>query len=216
MSRKLIFLDIDGTLTVAGENTPPDSALEAIRRTQEKGNLVFLASGRNRGMLSPLLKYGFDGFIGCGGGIVQVGNEMIFDCPMTSEQRDEIMEVLKRHGVFRTIESKDVTYGDENLGDMLNSTSGENSEIERWRKALSSELGIRPMSEYDGREIYKVVIMCTSAEQLEEAREKFEKDFVFAIQDVAAHNCLNGDLVNRAFDKGQAIIRVCEISWDPG
>ena len=35
---KLIFLDIDGTLTVAGENTPPDSALKAIRKAQEAGS----------------------------------------------------------------------------------------------------------------------------------------------------------------------------------
>ncbi|MBQ0065620.1 MAG: HAD hydrolase family protein, partial [Firmicutes bacterium] len=63
MEKKLIFLDIDGTLTVAGENVPPQSALEAIKKTQEKGNLVFLCTGRNLGMLSPLLKYGFDGVI---------------------------------------------------------------------------------------------------------------------------------------------------------
>ena len=210
MSKKLIFVDIDGTLTVAGENVPPASALEAIKKTQEKGNMVFLCTGRNLGMLSPLLKYGFDGVVGCGGGLVQVGDETIYDCPMSNETRDEIMEVLGRNGVFRTIEAKDATYGDENLGDFLNGTSGGNSEIERWRKALSSELGIKPMGEYDGRPIYKVVIMCQTNDQLEEAREKFEKDFVFAIQDVVAHNCLNGDLVNRAFDKGQAIQRVCK------
>ena len=52
---KLIFLDIDGTLTVAGENTPPKSALDAIRRTQAKGNKVFLCTGRNLDMLKPLL-----------------------------------------------------------------------------------------------------------------------------------------------------------------
>lgn len=210
MEKKLIFLDIDGTLTVAGENVPPQSALEAIKKTQEKGNLVFLCTGRNLGMLSPLLKYGFDGVIGCGGGLVKVGEEIIYDQPMPKEQLLEMMEVLKRNGVFRTIESKDVTYGDENLGDFLNASSGGNSEIERWRKALSSQLGIRPMSEYDGRPIYKVVIMCERAEQLEEAREKFEKDYLFAIQDVKAHNCQNGDLVNRKFDKGQAIQRVCD------
>ena len=65
------------------------------------------------------------------------------------------------------------------------------------------------MSEYDGREIYKIVIMCTEASQLEEPRQLLEKDFLFAIQDVTAHHCLNGDLVNRAFDKGHAIKRVC-------
>jgi hydroxymethylpyrimidine pyrophosphatase-like HAD family hydrolase len=33
---KLIFLDIDGTLTEPGANVPPDSALEAIRRSQKR------------------------------------------------------------------------------------------------------------------------------------------------------------------------------------
>ena len=31
MKQKLIFLDIDGTLTPAGSNTPPKSAMDAIR-----------------------------------------------------------------------------------------------------------------------------------------------------------------------------------------
>ncbi len=47
---KLIFLDIDGTLTEAGLNTPPESALKAIGKAREKGNKVFLCSGRNIGM----------------------------------------------------------------------------------------------------------------------------------------------------------------------
>ena len=63
MGKKLIFLDIDGTLTEPGKNVPPDSALEAIRRAQANGHKAVLCSGRNYGMLSPLLKYGFDGVI---------------------------------------------------------------------------------------------------------------------------------------------------------
>ena len=42
MSRKIIFLDIDGTLTVPGSNEPPASALKAIRAAQENGHKVFL------------------------------------------------------------------------------------------------------------------------------------------------------------------------------
>lgn len=60
---KLIFVDIDGTLTMPGENVPPDSALAAIRKTQELGNKVFLCTGRNPDMLKPLLKYNFDGVV---------------------------------------------------------------------------------------------------------------------------------------------------------
>lgn len=207
---KLLFVDIDGTLTIPGSNTPPESALQAIRQAQVNGHKVFLSTGRNMGMLAPLLKYGFDGVVGCGGGIVTLGNETIYDCPMTNEKRDIALDVLKRNGVFRTIEARDITYGDESLGDFLSQTSGGNSEIERWRKALSSDLGIRPMHEYDGRPIYKIVVMCQQESQLTEARELLESDFNFAIQDVAAHSCLNGDLVNRQFDKGKGMVKICE------
>ena len=40
MGKKLIFLDIDGTLTEPGSNYPPESALKAIRGAQAKGHLV--------------------------------------------------------------------------------------------------------------------------------------------------------------------------------
>ena len=164
MSPKLIFLDIDGTLTMPGSNEPPQSALEAIRAAQRKGNLVFLCSGRNPGMLEPLLKYGFDGVIACAGGYVTVGDELIYDMPMAGEEMELAVEKLHAEGVFCTIECRDGAFGDENLGAFLDKHAGEdgkgNSEIERWRKALASSLHIRPISEYDGTPAYKVVIMC--------------------------------------------------------
>ena len=119
MNPKLIFLDIDGTLTMPGSNEPPQSALEAIRAAQRKGNLVFLCSGRNPGMLEPLLKYGFDGVISCAGGYVTVGDELIYDMPMTREEMELAVEKLHQEGVFCTIECKDGAFGDENLGAFL-------------------------------------------------------------------------------------------------
>ena len=210
MGKKLIFLDIDGTLVEPGSNTPPASALEAIRRTQEKGNLVFLCTGRNCAMLEPLLHFGFDGMVAGAGGFVTVGDEVIFDCPMTKEQTETAISILHRDGVFCTLEAKDATWGDENLGEFLAEQGGGNSEIERWRKALSESLNILPMKEYDGRPVYKIVIMCMNWGQLDAAKEALEKDFAFCIQDVPAHGCLNGELINRAYDKGRGVLRICE------
>jgi hydroxymethylpyrimidine pyrophosphatase-like HAD family hydrolase len=51
MAEKLIFLDIDGTLTEAGSNVPPDSALKAMELAKAAGNKIFLCTGRNVGML---------------------------------------------------------------------------------------------------------------------------------------------------------------------
>ena len=212
MNKKLIFLDIDGTLTAPGSNNPPESALKAIRSAREAGHKVFLCSGRNYDMLSPLLKaYDcFDGAVASSGGYVFYGDEVLYDCPMTEEQKDTALRLFKENGVFRTVEAVDGSFCDEGLSDFLNESSGGNSELVRWRKALESDLGIRPMAEYDGRPIYKVVFMCKDVSQLAPAIEALEKDFFFLVQDMAAANCLNGELVNRKFDKGLGVRRVCE------
>lgn len=213
---KLIFLDIDGTLTEPGSNIPPESALTAIRKTQERGNRVFLCTGRNYAMLKPLLQYGFDGMVASAGGYVTIGNTVIYDHPMPQEEVRSALEVLHRNGVFCTLEAKNATYGDENLGEFLKGADGDNSEIERWRKALSESLNILPMKEYDGAPVYKIVIMCQKAEQLQEAKDLLEDHYEFCIQEVTAHgNCQNGELINRAFDKGKGILRIAEALHAP-
>lgn len=202
---KLIFLDIDGTLTPPGSNVPPDSALEAIRTARAAGHKVFLCTGRNLDMLTPVLKYGFDGVVASSGGYVTYGDRVLYDCPMTDEQRREAMRLFKKCGVFRTVEAKDASYCDEGLAEFLNQASGGNSELVRWRKALEKDLGIRPMSEYDGRPIYKVVFMCRSEEQIAPVKAALEQDFIFLVQDMAGADCINGELVNRKFDKGTGV-----------
>ena len=210
MTKKLIFLDIDGTLTPAGSNTPPQSAMDAVRRAQAKGHLVFLCTGRNPAMLAPVLALGFQGAVAGAGGYVFAGDEVLFDCPMPKEDFETGMKLLREQGVFRTIEAKDATWGDEDLGDFLAQAGEGNSELVRWRKALAEQLNIRPMSEYDGRPIYKIVFMCKEASQLLPARQALEKDYLFVVQDVAAHHCLNGELINRKFDKGRGVRIVAE------
>lgn len=209
MKEKLIFLDIDGTLTPAGSNVPPESALKAIRAAQAKGHKVLLCTGRNLAMLSPLLKYGFDGVVASAGGYVEFGGQVIYDCPMSNRQRDIALQTLHESGVFCTIEAKDATYGDADLGDFLSQSQGGNSEIQRWRAALAGELGIQPMENYDGRPIYKVVFMCREDSQLDKARAALEEEFLFCCQTVTKPACLNGELINRKFDKGKGIQRLC-------
>ena len=188
MDRKLIFLDIDGTLTTPGSNTPPESAMKAVRMAQEKGHKVFLCSGRNPGMMAPVFALGFDGAVAGAGGYVFAGDKVLFDCPMKQEEFETGMRLLKENGVFRTIEARDRTWGDEDLGDFLAGAGEGNSELMRWRKALAEQLNILPMGEYDGSPIYKIVFMCKEAKQLEP----------------------NGELINRKFDKGRGVRIIAE------
>lgn len=212
MEPRIIFLDIDGTLTEPGGNEPPESAVRAIRRARERGHLVFLCTGRNYEMLSPLLKYGFDGFIGSSGGYIVCRDQVIYDCPMTEEQKGRAMEVLKRNGVFRTVECLNGSYTDEGFKEFLrkNAREGSNSELLRWREQIEQSLNILPMEEYRGQPVYKIVIMSQSEKQLEEPEKELGQEFAFCIQGADQYGFINGEIINRKFDKGRAVKRVCE------
>ena len=166
MPGKLIFLDVDGTLTPAGSNEPPASAMAAVRAARENGHRVFLCTGRNPAMLAPVLALGFEGAVACAGGYVFAGDEVLYDCPMSREQFDCGMRLLQENGVFRTVEARDASWGDEELSGFLSQAGDGNSELIRWRKALAERLDIRPMREYDGSPVYKIVFMCRDARQL--------------------------------------------------
>ncbi len=212
MERKIIFLDIDGTLTEPGSNVPPASALKAVGRAQEKGHKVFLCSGRNYAMLSPLLAYGFDGVVASSGGYILCGDQVIYDCPMTEQQKEKVLKVLKANHVYCTIECLDGTYTDEAFKEFLkaNGESRGNSELLRWREQLEGALNILPMAAYEGQPVYKVVIMCQSREQLKEPERLLGDEFHLSIQDADSFGIVNGEIVNKQFDKGKGVKRVCQ------
>lgn len=211
MEQKIIFLDIDGTLTEPGSNEPPESAICAIRQARDKGHYVFLCTGRNYNMLLPVLKYGFDGAIASSGGYIKCREEVIYDCPMTESQRQSAMDILKANGIFRTVECMDGSYTDEEFKEFLrdHAAEGSNSELLRWREQIEKSLNILPMKEYRGQPVYKIVIMSPSMEQLKEPQKILESDFMFCIQDKNRGGFINGEVVNRKFDKGKALERVC-------
>lgn len=212
MSRKVIFLDIDGTLTEPGSNEPPQSALWAIEKAREAGNYVFLCTGRNYRMLSPLLKYGFDGAIGSAGGYIVCGDQVLYDCPMTRSQSKKAMNLLAEHGVYRTVECLDGSYTDEGLKEFLreHAAEGSNSELLRWREHIESSLHILPMRDYREQPVYKIVFMCQSMEALKDPQKRLEEDFVFCIQGKDWYGFINGEIINRQFNKGKAVEKVCE------
>lgn len=211
MERKVIFLDIDGTLTEPGKNEPPKSALEAIRRARERGHYVFLCTGRNYDMLLPLLKYEFDGIVASAGGYIECQKEVIYDCPMTEQQKELAMKVLKEHGIYRTVECMDGSYTDEGFKEFLriHAGQGNNSEMLRWREQIEASLNILPMGEYKGQPVYKIVMISQSREQLAEPERLLSADFEFCIQDGSNNGFINGEIVNRKFHKGKAVERVC-------
>lgn len=211
MEQKLIFLDIDGTLTEPGKNIPPASAVEAVCRARKNGHKVVLCSGRNYGLLSPLLQFGFDGFISSAGGYIEYGGHIVYDCPMTRAQQDPVLKVLQENGVYYIIETRNHSYSDESFKEFLKNCirSDANSELLRWQKHIESDQFTRPMTEYHLEPIYKAVFMSPGMDRLQNPIQCLQDEFHFCIQDENAHSIINGDLINKAFDKGTAVQRLC-------
>ena len=79
---------------------------------------------------------------------------------------------------------------------------------------INENLNIRPLEEYEGQPVYKIVVMYTDQEQIRRAEELAGKDFDFVMQqDVQGVH--NGELINRAYDKGRGILRVCSYTGVP-
>lgn len=97
--KKIIFIDIDGTL-INNSGKFPESSKDAITKAREKGHLVFINTGRSR---SQVFKYiediGFDGFICSEGLYVEYGGKTLREESLSSEQVDLINEYVKKENL---------------------------------------------------------------------------------------------------------------------
>lgn len=207
MTPKLIFLDVDGTLTFPGSYKIPDSAIEALQSAQANGHHIFLCTGRNVPMITPLMeKFPFEGAVGGSGSTIMIGDQIIYDCPMEMEDFRTAMRMLEENHVYRTIESRYGAWCDAGIGKFLAKQSGGNSELERLRKATEQDLGMKPMNEYPGCPIYKILFVCESLGQLEPARAALGEKYHFMIQDITPESgCINGEITGSEYNKGSGI-----------
>ena len=80
--KKLVFLDIDGTL-MAMNQTIPRSAIEACRSARENGHLLYLCSGRQSVEIPRHVRaIGFDGVVSAGGANIEADGQTIFQAFM--------------------------------------------------------------------------------------------------------------------------------------
>lgn len=80
--KKLLFLDVDGTL-VDYRNQLPPSAAAAVRAARLAGNRVYLCTGRLPAEITDEIRaVGFDGLIGGNGTYVSDGDE-VFLIPLS-------------------------------------------------------------------------------------------------------------------------------------
>lgn len=105
--KKIAFFDIDGTLTSEIDGSVPDSAVFAIRKARENGNLMFLNTGRClQNIEQRFREIGFDGYIcGCGTNIYCNGQDILY-VPQTHSVTMQILQAAQSVGVDILFESR--------------------------------------------------------------------------------------------------------------
>ncbi len=115
MSKKVLFLDVDGTI-VDYEGNLPESAVKAIKGARENGHKVYMCTGRSKAEIPEFLwDIGFDGLIGGNGSYVEADGEVILHKLITLEQCTRIVDWLKSRNLEFYLESNNGLFASENF-----------------------------------------------------------------------------------------------------
>lgn len=105
---KAVFIDFDGTLADRGQ--VPDAHLTAVRKARANGHYVLLCTGRPRAMVPDAIVDAFDGFVGAGGGYVEIGGEVLADVRFPEAVAARTVGVLTDHDVTFLLEAPESVY----------------------------------------------------------------------------------------------------------
>ncbi len=115
MTKKIVFIDVDGTLC-NNEGDVPASAKKAVIEARKNGHLLYLCTGRSKAEIYDFIwEIGFDGVIGAGGGYVQIGDDMLFHKKVADKDVRHLVDFFNEHGVDFYLESNGGLYSSKNL-----------------------------------------------------------------------------------------------------
>lgn len=213
MNRKLIFLDIDGTL-INAFSKPTALVAEAIRRARANGHKVFLCTGRNMPLIpDEILDIGFDGIIASAGSHVEVEGKVLYDHLLPEETIQECLSVFHEHGIYCRLETQEGIYTDPQMEALLKTAKPDksNSELIRMQKELETGLPISPYEKYPRKGAYKMCFTGTNLESIENTKKVLGDRFQYVIHPFASNaNCLNGEIIPKEVGKGKGMELVCQ------
>ena len=215
MNRKIIFLDIDGTIS-SPKNGVSEKVKEAIKLARENGHYVFVCTGRNKAGVSELEDIEFDGYICSAGGYVEVNEKKIYESHLEDEDLREIRDVLKDLDVYYNMEATHVTFSDIRLNRMFAlgslGKSASNSELDRLVQQQKDIYNIKTLEEYDENPlpIHKVCFVALNQKAIETIKEKLSYKYFIIIHELFSIDIINGEFIIKGTNKGNAVRQVAD------
>lgn len=112
-NKKIIFIDVDGTL-VDYENNLPESAVKAVRKARENGHRVYICTGRSEAEVYDYIwDIGLDGMIGGNGSYVKDGDTVVMEQHLSPEEEKHVVDWLHSRGLEFYLEANSGLYASE-------------------------------------------------------------------------------------------------------
>lgn len=212
--KKVIFLDVDGTITTY-ENVIPASAKRAIRAARARGHKVLMCTGRSKAENPPeLIEIGFDGMIGGNGSYVEVDDQVLMHVHVSSEQCAHIVDWCHGRGLEFYLESNNGLFASENFREaarpVLRRYAGRKG-VEGADRLETDDVmhGMVYGAELYRDDVNKVSFILSSYQDYLDAVEEFS-DMKVGTWGGAGETALFGDVATKDIDKAVAVEKVVE------
>jgi len=215
-TRKIVFIDIDGTLLMEN-GIIPESAQRACRQARENGHLLYLCTGRSKVEIYDSIRaIGFDGLIGAAGGYIEIGNEPFYHQKVTPEDVRHLVDFFNAHEVDFILESNTALYGSRNLqphlerriyGDLLNDPAAQERKLQSPHPFMAALL-------YADEDIYlndvNKVCFLESRLPFEQIKQELEGRFIAIQSTIPLFGTNGGELMIPGVHKAYGIARLLD------
>ncbi|MCC8139284.1 MAG: HAD family hydrolase [Lachnospiraceae bacterium] len=217
-SKKLIFVDIDGTIYMMDHGVSPALA-EGFRRARANGHKVFISTGRTWNSLpEEVTALEWDGIVASAGSDIRIDGKSVYRYALDPARVRRIIAVMEQipgvifmlEGLERIFVAGDGTtylWGDMPMPDV-------NPELARWLQFLKKRKNTWPLSEWNPEldEIPKVSFLVRSQEALGQIRRELGEQFYVATYHIYQNTGMyNGELISHESDKGTGIVKTAEL-----
>lgn len=215
MSKKLIFLDIDGTILIPDEGIRR-TVKTGLEKARKQGHRLFICTGRCHYMLPEGLRdVELDGVIANAGSDIWIGERNIYRTAFDRARLRRAIEVLDAMESIYILEGYETIYVSEKGARILAESApdaGDNPELARWKRFFSRLENRRDASGWDPDKnpIPKIAFMVFCRADAERVYKALAGEFHVAFYPSRSETFFNGELISRTADKGTAVRRTVE------
>lgn len=210
MVRKIVFIDVDGTL-VNDNGIIPESAQLAIKEARKNGHYIFLCTGRSKAELfDHIMEIGFDGVIAAAGGYIEFENKVIMHQKVQNEDVKHLVNYFNENNIDFYLESNGGLFASKNCKEHLrNIIFGDSNLDSKTREEL--EKGMNPFIEclIEGEDLIRddinKVSFLGSVVPIETIKEEFKEKFNVISSTVPSFGENSGELSIPGIHKATAI-----------